>query len=119
MPTLANTKLYTWKAGGSTGNDSDYIVRLSNRYDTIAAELGLTAAAAGQVGTMFSVNDAVSKGLLIKLRMNWRKDTGKRYSTNIVCDANKVVDAMATLIDKDYSGGKIISVRGVPKVRYR
>lgn len=124
MPTIDQTSLYTWKAGGTAGNDADYVVRLSNRYSTeIAALLGLTAVPAGgtATGTPMTTNEAVRKGLLVKLRMNYRtNDTPKkRRSVNIVCDANKINDAMAGLANKNYADGKIISVSGVPKVRYR
>lgn len=118
MPTLENTSLYTFKAGG-TGSAADYLVRLSNRYDTIATILGLTKATSQTVGTKVNVNDAVANGLLIKLRINFRKVGGKRGAANIVCDLEKVQDAISQLTDKDYAGGKIISVKGVPKVRYR
>lgn len=124
MPTIDQTSLYTWKAGGTAGNDADYVVRLSNRYSTeIAAVLGLTVVPAGATatGTPMTTNEAVRKGLLVKLRMNYRtNDTPKkRRSVNIVCDANKINDAMAGLANKNYADGKIISVSGVPKVRYR
>lgn len=123
MPDLADTSLFTFKAGGTSGSAADYIIRLSNRYtDEIAAILGLTKIAEGSpaVGMKVTVNQAVSSGLLIKLRMNFRKGTSKkRGATNIVCDLEKVQAAISSLVDKTYADGKIISVKGVPKVRYR
>lgn len=121
MPSLADTSLFTFKAGGSTGSAADYLVRLSNRYtDEIATILGLTKVTGAAVGMSVTVNQAVSSGLLIKLRLNYRKATaGQRGATNIVCDLEKVQAAIAGLTDKDYAGGKIISVKGVPKVKYR
>lgn len=124
MPTIDQTDLYTWKAGGTTGTDADYVIRLSKRYSTeIATILGLTVVPPGgtATGTPMTTNEAVRKGLLVKLRMNYRTNTTpkKRYAVNIVCDANKVNDAMGGLANKAYNGGTIISVTGVPKVRYR
>ncbi|CAD5984874.1 hypothetical protein PCC9214_05349 [Planktothrix tepida] len=122
MPTLANTSLFTFKAGG-TGSATDYVVRLSNRYsDAIAAILGLTKVASGSAATGMpvTVNQAISAGLLIKLRMNYRKSGGKkRGAVNLVCDLEKVQNAVSSLTDMDYDGGKIISVKGVPRVKYR
>ncbi len=77
MPSLADTKIYSWNAPTPPGGTGTMTVaaRLSNRYDGIAEDLGMTAHTdASQVtAQMVKANQAVKEGLLMKMRINYRK----------------------------------------------
>lgn len=112
MPKLADTSYFTWKPGGDA-DTNEFGIRLPNKYDAIATDLGLIKAAseAAANGTKFTTNKACQQGLLIKIKINYRTTTG-RGSCTIVCNPKKVSDAMKSLNGKNYGTYQITSVKG-------
>lgn len=115
MTKLTDSSYFTWKPGGDA-DTTEFGIRLPNKYDVIAADLGLIKATseAEANGVKMTTNKACRQGLLIKLKINYRISTsGRRGSTTIVCNPKKVSDAMKSLNGKEYgTGNPITSVNG-------
>ncbi|RAQ49118.1 hypothetical protein B9S53_00535 [Arthrospira sp. O9.13F] len=111
MPSLADTKIYSWTAPtpGGTGTMT-VAARLSNRYDGIATDLGMTAHAdaSGVTAQMVKANRAVQEGLLMKMRINYRKDN-KYFGADIYVPTDKVSDAIQRLAGKAWAGNGVIT----------
>lgn len=119
MPKLAETSYFTWKPGGDA-DTNEFGIRLPNKYDDIAPDLGLIKATseADASGTKCTTNQACQQGLLIKIKINYRTTTG-RGSTAIVCNPKKISDAMKSLNGKMYGTYTITSVKGRMRQDFR
>ncbi|AMW29309.1 MULTISPECIES: hypothetical protein [Arthrospira] len=122
MPSLANTKVYSWDAPSPGGTGTIKVAaRLSNRYDGIATDLGMTshATAADVDAHMLKPNQAVQEGYLMKMRINYRQNT-KHFGADIYVPPDKVVDAIQKLPGKSWAGtGVITSCRDRLQADYR
>lgn len=122
MPLLTETKFYTFSGtaeGGGTG--ATYGMRLSKNYKEIATDLGMTEHADEGAAKAFKVKpmEALKQGLIVSLRINFRKANGKRGATNIYCPISKIVTAMQGLPGKLWGTSTITSCRDQYRVDYR
>ncbi|WP_048895249.1 hypothetical protein [Limnospira indica] len=122
MPSLENTKIYSWDAPAPGGTGTMKVAaRLSKRYDGIAEHLGMTAHtdASEVTAQMVKANQAVKEGLLMKMRINYRK-SDKYFGADIYVPTNKVSDAIQKLAGKAWDGtGKITSCRDRVRADFR
>ncbi|MEM1167856.1 MAG: hypothetical protein AAGJ08_01870 [Cyanobacteria bacterium P01_H01_bin.35] len=122
MPALTETEFYTFSGTAQDGGTgATYGMRLSKNYDSVAADLGMTKAATEGEAKAFKVRpmEALKQGLIVSLRINFRKSTGKRGAANIYCPINKITDAMQGLPGKAWGSSTITSCRDQYRVDYR
>ncbi|MDJ0554827.1 MAG: hypothetical protein QNJ68_10360 [Microcoleaceae cyanobacterium MO_207.B10] len=122
MPTIAEMSFFTFSGTTvSGGTGSTYGMTLSNKYTAIAEDLGLTKAASEAEAKAFKVKprDAIRQGVLISLRLNYRKTGGKRGSANVYCHVDKVANAIQSAPGKDWGGATITSLRDQIRMDYR
>lgn len=122
MPTLTETDFFTFSGtaeGGGTG--ATYGMRLSKNYGGIASDLGMTKVANEADAKAFKVRpmEALKQGLIVSLRINFRKTTGQRGAANIYCPISKIADAMQGLPGKAWGSSTITSCRDQYRVDYR
>ncbi|MBS0016405.1 MAG: hypothetical protein KFF72_08600 [Arthrospira sp. SH-MAG29] len=122
MPSLADTKIYSWLAPSPGGTGTNRVAaRLSNRYEGIATDLGMTShnSAADVDAHMLKPNRAVQEGYLMKMRINYRQNN-KYFGADIYVPTDKVVDAIQKLPGKAWAGtGTITSCSDRVRVDYR
>ncbi|MGD1712892.1 hypothetical protein [Dapis sp. BLCC M172] len=122
MPVLTETEFYSFSGtaqGGGAG--ATYGMRLSKNYDSVAADLGMTKHENEGEARAFKVRpmEALKQGLIVSLRINFRKPNGKRGAANIYCPIAKLVDAMQGLPGKAWGSSTITSCRDQYRVDYR
>lgn len=122
MVSIANSKFYTFDVAPEGGGTAiPFGLRLSNKYDAIATDCGLTPHAdeASAKGMKITPSGAVRQGLMISLRINFRKSTGGRGATNIVVPRNKALSAMENIPGKAWGDSTITSCRDQVRLDYR